>query len=393
MKTAKKSSMKILVTGATRNSCMAVIRGLAKKGVEIIGADERSLPFKAHSRNTGPYYTYPPGYNEDFADAIIEIIKKEKPDIFLPVGGTKQVAKYKQTIEQYTNVLLPDYNNYMKAFDNRQTMESCKKLNIGCPEIFHENDVLCKLEKNNSREKPIRFVLKPCSDIGGSRGLGIFHEKKALQQYKKNAKKYGNHFISEYIPGPTANMRTVNLLFDKNSELVTYFTTRKIRQWPNSGGISALTVSTDEIDLVDFILPFFKKYQWQGFAEAEIKIDARDGTPKLIEINPRFCGYIGFPIACGVNFPWYMCQLLSGQQVDTAKYASGIKYVHWPTYLNAVYSEWRESKNRKGFFRSIRSEIKGKKVSNNMAWHDWKIIAAKMLFELTDRGKSPDVWN
>lgn len=372
---------------------MAVIRGLSQKGGQVIGADERSLPFKAHSRHTQPYYTYPPGYGDDFVDAIVQIIKKEQPEVFLPVAGTKQIAKHKQTIEQYTNVLLPDYQNYINAFDNQKTMEACKKLNIGCPDIWHENDVLCELEKNSTRKEPVRFVSKPCSDIGGSRGLGIFHEKQALQKYKQNGKKYGKTFISEYIPGPTANMRTVNLLFDTNSELVAYFSTQKIRQWPNSGGVSALTVSTDEPDLVNFILPFFKKFQWQGFAEAEIKIDERDGQPKLIEINPRFCGYIGFPIACGVNFPWYMCQLMNGKKPESVKYLSGVKYIHWPTYLKAVYSEWWKLKNRKGFLRKIRTEINGKKVSNNMEWLDWKIITAKMLHELINRRKSPDVWN
>lgn len=375
-----------MVTGATKNSCMAVIRGLSQKGCEIIGADERSLPFKMHSRYTKPYYSYPPGYDDDFMDAIIKIIQKEKPDVFLPVAGSKQISMHKQTIEKYTNVLLPDFKSYVKAFDNQLTIKACKKLNIGCPDIWHENDVLHELGKNRNRKNPVHFVLKPRSDIGGARGLGIFHDEKSLQHFKKTGKKYGKPFISEYIPGATENMRTVNLLFDTNSELVAYFTTRKIRQWPNSGGISALTVSTHEPDLVDFILPFFKKYRWQGFAEAEIKIDARDEKPKLIEINPRFCGYIGFPIACGVNFPWYMCQLVNGEKPETVKYPSGIQYIHWPAYLKAVYSEWQKNKSKKKFFSKIRTEIKGKKVSNNMEWHDWKVIAAKMFFELLDRG-------
>ncbi|RJP84782.1 MAG: hypothetical protein C4518_18230 [Desulfobacteraceae bacterium] len=394
MKKLEKPSMKVLVTGATRNSCMAVIRGLSQKRCEIVGADERSLPFKMHSRYTGPYYSYPPGYGDDFVDAIIKIVQKEKPDVFLPVAGTKEISKHRQLIERYTNVLLPDYENYMTAFDNHLTLEACRKLHIGCPNIRHEKDVLHELENNRNRQNPVRFVLKPRSDIGGSRGLGIFHDEKSFHHYKKAGEKYGEAFITEYIPGPTSNMRTVNLLFDQNSELIASFTTRKIRQWPNSGGISALTVSTHEPDLVDFILPFFKKYRWQGFAEAEIKIDERDGMPKLIEINPRFCGYIGFPIQCGVNFPWVMCQLITGKRrPQMPAYSSGIKYIHWPTYLKAAYSEWRENRNRKEFFSKIREEIKGKKVSNNMEWQDLKIIAAKMIFELLDRGKSSDVWN
>ena len=157
MKTTGKSPIKVLVTGATRNSCMAVIRGLSQKGCEVIGADERRLPFRRHSRYTRPYYSYPSGYDDDFVDAIIKIIQKEKPDVFLPVAGSKQISKHKQTIAQYTNILLPDFKSYMKAFDNQLTIEACKELNIGCPDIRHENDVLNELENNKNRRN--RFVL------------------------------------------------------------------------------------------------------------------------------------------------------------------------------------------------------------------------------------------
>jgi hypothetical protein len=88
-----------------------------------------------------------------------------------------------------------------------------------------------------------------------------------------------------------------------------------------------------------------------------------------------------------------MCQLMNGERPEINGYAAGIKYVHWSTYLKAVHSEWQTNKNNKGFFSNIRSEIKGKKVSNNIDWQDWKVIAAKMIFELLGSGKSPDVWN
>jgi len=35
----------------------------------------------------------------------------------------------------------------------------------------------------------------------------------------------------------------------------------------------------------------------------EFRIDARDGVPKLMEINPRLWGSIALHIAAGVNFP------------------------------------------------------------------------------------------
>ncbi len=87
-----------------------------------------------------------------------------------------------------------------------------------------------------------------------------------------------------------------------------------------------------------------------------------------------------------------MCQLAQGKEVKPVKYPSGVRYINWPYYLKSVFSEWPESKNKKEFFMKIRRELKGKKVTNNMEWYDWRVIAAKMIFELTDRGKLSDVW-
>lgn len=379
--------MKVLVTGATRDATMAIIRGLAREGCDVIGADERRLPFNVHSGYTKPYFLYPPGYQDGFVDAILEIIKKEKPDVLLPVAGSKQIAKHKKAIEKHTKVPLPDYPSYMAAFDNQTTLEECKKLNIGCPKIWQEKDALRILKQNKTSRTPVPFILKPRADIGGALGQGIFYNEEQLRSLQNKALKYGDACIQEYIPGGPENMRTVNLLFDADGRLVTYFATKKIRQWPNSGGISVLSVSIHAPELVDFVLPFFNEWRWHGIAEAEIKLDARDQKPKLIEINPRFCGYAGFAIESGVNFPWYICQLAQGKQVEKAAYQAGIQYINWPYYLKAAFYEWVESKHKKATLTKICNELKGKKKVNNMEWADWKMIAAKALFKISSRGK------
>jgi predicted ATP-grasp superfamily ATP-dependent carboligase len=281
----------------------------------------------------------------------------------------------------------------MAAFDNQTTLEECKELGIGCPDIWREKDVQLIFKQNRTSPEPLSFVLKPRADMGGARGLGIFNDEKSFKSLQKKTLHYGPYCIQEYIPGGPENMRTVNLLFDENSRLVAHFATKKIRQWPNFGGISVLSESIQAPDLVDFVMPFFEKWHWQGMAEVEIKIDARDQKPKLIEINPRFCGYIGFAIACGVNFPWYICRLTAGKEVDKVCYPAGVKYINWSSYLKAAFSEWTQSSNKSATLIKIGKELNGKKITNNMQWADWKTVVAKMIFELSNREGTSDVWN
>ena len=60
------------------------------------------------------------------------------------------------------------------------------------------------------------------------------------------------------------------------------------------------------------MLPFFESLRWRGPAEVELKIDARDGEAKVIEVNPRLPGYVGFPIAW-VHLPRSRLQVALGE--------------------------------------------------------------------------------
>lgn len=381
--------MKVLVAGATRSYGMAAIRSLAKNGYEVIGADDRKLPLSLHSRYTKPYYIYPGAQKDGFWGAIIKIIEKEKPDVMLPMISTKLVSlisQHRKEIEKYTRLLVPNYESLSVAEDNRMTIEECEKIGIACPRILTEKQAIAELNKNADRNNPVRVVVKPIQEIGGARGLRIVKDAESLKKAKnENERIYGNIVIEEYIPGNTENMRTVNLMFDKKNRLAAYFTMKKMRQLPATGGITALSISTNEWELVDMVLPFFEKWRWQGPAEVELKIDSRDNRPKLIEINPRFWGYVGFPIRCGVNFPLIACKLAHGINVQDEgypKYTVDIKYIDPSAYLKVIMPDIMYSKNRaKSIFRVL-AELKGKKVSNNVELSDFKVIIAKILLDL-----------
>ena len=179
-------------------------------------------------------------------------------------------------------------------------------------------------------------------------------------------------------------MRTVNLLFDRPGHLAAYFTTRKIRRFPTTGGITALSISTHETELVANVLPFFKQFNWKGLAEVELKIDDRDGKAKVIEINPRVWGYFGFPIHCGVNFPWFYCRAAMGQPLPldgSGKYRRGLKYLNPPAYIKAVFADWRGFDGKIGWRDLLKDELQGPLVMNYWDRRDTPVIMAKMLFE------------
>jgi carbamoylphosphate synthase large subunit len=129
--------------------------------------------------------------------------------------------------------------------------------------------------------------------------------------------------------------------------------------------MTAFAENTHEYELVEFILPFFKKYPWEGPVEVEIIIDERVGKPKIIEINPRFAGSISFPIQCGVNFPYIACMAALNRKPESPPcYNKGMFYINYSFYLKAVSKEYHIAENKSEFFYKVFKELKKKKVSN-----------------------------
>jgi len=96
-------------------------------------------------------------------------------------------------------------------------------------------------------------------------------------------------------------MKTVTVVFSRDSQLVAAFTAQKTLAWPATGGTTAASISTADEGMLKLVLPFFKKWKWRGPACVEFKTDSRTGQDKLIEINPRFPGYLRFPCECGLD--------------------------------------------------------------------------------------------
>ena len=58
----------------------------------------------------------------------------------------------------------------------------------------------------------------------------------------------------------------------------------------------------------------------------EYKVDARDNTPKLMEINGRFWGSLQLAVDSGIDFPYWMYQVSQGETpVCPDSYPVGIR--------------------------------------------------------------------
>jgi predicted ATP-grasp superfamily ATP-dependent carboligase len=128
--------------------------------------------------------------------------------------------------------------------------------------------------------------------------------------------------IQQYIEGEG---RGVFTLYNQG-ESITFFAHRRLREKPPSGGVSVLSESVGlDPQLVQYVRRILDPLKWHGVAMVEFKV-ARDGTPYLMEVNPRFWGSLQLAIDAGVDFPYLLYQLAIGEKPDSIRdYKVGIK--------------------------------------------------------------------
>ena len=91
---------------------------------------------------------------------------------------------------------------------------------------------------------------------------------------------------------------------------------------------------------------------WDGMAFIDFRIDNRDNSMKLLEVNPRLGRAFLGALSAGVNFPLNMCFSALGIDI-TDKQRESVRYAHPSAYV-----------------QNIMARIKGKKVPVKLKWSE-----------------------
>lgn len=384
--------MKVLVTNCTRNSGLAVLRALNRSGWSVTGADDRLLPLGLRSRySAGPYHLLPPEDAPEFSSALLQLVDAVRPDVLLPTRGIEAACGAREQLASRVRSLLPSVAAFAALNDKALLIEHCTSLGIPVPQAYSPEDGAAAL-----REQPARtLVVRPRRDVGGGKGVHFVDDAAGLvSAHASITAQYGGALITDYVPGPTENLRALHLLFDAQSRLICFFVLKKRRLWPPQVGITVAAVSTHEVELVRSLLPLFESLRWQGPVDAELKIDARDGIPRLLEINPRFSGAIHFPLACGVDFAAAYARAALGERLPCSlepQYRAGIHYVDGGRWLAAALWELRQQRDKVAALRGLRADLRAPRVPSVHGLRDPGPWLAKALMLLPARARHAHV--
>lgn len=317
---------KILVLDGMWNKSLAAVRSLGHRGFEITAGEWTRFATALFSRYCSRRVVYPSPVltPEKFLPWLVDEIRTNSYEMVLPTELSTQMllAKNRSDIERYTRFPFADHDLTSDIQDKAWLMRYAIDNGISCPVTLFPESIRSVEAMREKVAYPV--VIKPRVS-SGSRGIVYVEEPNDLvASYRTVHRRYPNPIIQEFIPNGGAY--GVGALLNFNAKPRASFVYRRLREYPVSGGPSTLRESVKNEEIRHMALEILESLKWTGIAMVEFKVDARDGKPRLLEINPRLWGSIWLAIRSGIDFPYLLYRLaVDGDVARNDEYKIGVR--------------------------------------------------------------------
>jgi predicted ATP-grasp superfamily ATP-dependent carboligase len=269
---------------------------------------------------------------EGFAHGLATLTQRLEPALLLPVSEASLYAAMRAADRLDVKIPWPSLSSISAINDKEAVLATAREIGIATPEQQVASDEGQLLAAASQIGFPV--VLKPSRSIrqSGSRSvkLSVAHAGSSGQLRQIASTLPGSAYpllVQRKINGPGVGI----FLLLWEGQVVGLFSHRRLREKPPSGGVSVYreSVAADPA-LVSLSLELLKRFNWQGVAMVEYKIDETTGRPYLMEINGRFWGSLQLAIDAGVDFPALLVDCALGRTPQpVTDYRLGVRSRWW----------------------------------------------------------------
>ena len=314
--------MKAIVLDGETRSALAVTRSLGRAGVDVtvLASTERSLAGSSRYAARSHRVPDPNDAPDAFCDALRAYCLERESAVWLPLTDAS-LTLVSGIRESLVGAVLPfpDEEALATAWNKEETLRVAAAAGLATPRyevLKSRRDAEVAAESN---EFPV--VLKPRfsrwrAPDGSLRTGTVTRVDRAadlVSTWQSLHEMIPEPLLQPFIPGSGLG---VFALADRGRVVAT-FAHRRLREFPPSGGVSVLRESVPVPEVLGrATTALLESMPWHGVAMLEFRVDARDGTPFVMEINPRFWGSLQLAIDAGLDFPHLVYRLACGEHLE-----------------------------------------------------------------------------
>jgi predicted ATP-grasp superfamily ATP-dependent carboligase len=319
---------KVIITYGWCRVSYVILRSLAERGIKVYVGDNSRIAMSKYSRYCRGRFTYPSYYldPEGFVKRIVDIINRQKADVFFPVyEEVFATAKYRDIFSPWVQIPITTYENLVSVHDKGCLAKIARDCDIPVPMTFEVKDIRELPELAKGINYPAVVKLKKSS---GAKGVFYATTEEELEStfrnivWKLELPPQDYPVIQEFVKGAGYG---VSMLFNKG-KLRAKFTHKRLREKLVTGGTSTVRISTKNSVLENYAEKILTHINWHGVAMVEFKYNEETDEAWLLEINPRFWGSLSLAVCAGVDFPYLTYRLAVDGGVESClDYSTGIK--------------------------------------------------------------------
>ena len=330
--------LNVLITAAGNvfmPGTMACIKNNGERNIHLVGADMSRDETILQMCDAA--YQVPRGNDPSYVDALLDICRKEQIDVLLPIMSVElnALAENKAKFAAIgTRVSVSDVEALSIANNKRKLLDFMERNSLPCAKYktVHRIDEIKKAAK--CLGYPEKRVCIKATEGSGSRGFRILDE--SLSRYEaflnekpssgtlrlqellsvlEEATVFPELIVMEYLPGAEYS---VDLLADKGKSLFTCC--RKSLRMENSIMLEAEIVNNQAV--IDLCEQTTKKLGLDGNIGFDVR-EREDGTPIIMECNPRITAGVPYFAHAGVNLPYLCIKKLLGEELPKTELEYG----------------------------------------------------------------------
>jgi predicted ATP-grasp superfamily ATP-dependent carboligase len=359
--------MKILVTDGEYKHTLGIVRSLGRQGHEVSVLVRDRGDLAARSRFCSTAEIVPNLTVDNFAEVVLKVLKRKQYDLLMPVGfrSTLAAASSKKALTSLTHLEVAEAGKIELAADKKGVRELALGLGLNVPATFYPSSIEGARELAGQLLYPV--VLKPPSEALPKSIRVVRSQKEFLPSFESLRATWPLSpdelpMIQSFVPGYGCGFFALY----QNGVCKRVFMHRRIREYPPAGGVSCCAESFYDPNLKKAGIKLLDALNWHGVAMVEFRYDPDEKKYTLLEINPKFWGSLDLALAAGADFPRYLCEMASGENLSYAEdYCYPLRY-HWP-----LSGEIQHLFMRPAAFGSIAADLLNPRVKSNLRLGDW----------------------
>jgi D-aspartate ligase len=323
-----------VVLGGSVNG-LSFVRSLGRRGVRTLLLDAEPL-LGTYTRHGRVLLLPDPAKHANEWLELLEYLGSafREPGVLFVTSDayTVFVAEHETSLRRFFRFVMPSAETTEKIVNKRLQYDIAQAAGVPIPLTFFPGSVDEARECAGAVEYPC--ILKPYkSHLGRKKASGkvavVESREQLLDSFAKLNAPDTEFMIQEIVPGGDDGLYGYLGFWAENREIA-WLTKRKLRQSSRFGD-GSYQVTVDAPQVADLSRVLLKAFDYRGFVGIEFKHDPRDGSYRLMEINPRTVSGNQLAISAGIDFPWLGYQYLvshPGTACEASPFRIGVEYVN-----------------------------------------------------------------